>query len=437
MADSNQLVASIARDRIAIDLKTEDLCFLAALHLRGVRSGDNAFGDDILISTFGQAFELVNPGAENLRVRATHAIQRLADQRMLVRVDSAGVTHAGEYALGPLGAAIVGHYLVDDALTRENLTLLTRLLIVQLQDIQSASRAAANQSSWNTDVAEPLRVTVRELLAGIDRRQRGLDHRQAELQKEISELLNDDWFSAVDRCLTLLDGTTATLNELNEVLLRDTHHMQILIQDIAGAADDAGAHEVLVAVQQVEDGVARVAAWGTARQRAWSEFHQYLHGYIRNVVRLDPERAQSQRLRDRIGRWAERPYFLTAVHAVPCRVLRPIQARIARPPVARPRREHSATITKVTRDVRPFALKAAVTSALESGLTTLAAVLQVVLPEVAPDQRFVVIGRVDMLVAATRYVRVARPRAWREVGYGLEVEDWQLEISRPQRPGGA
>jgi hypothetical protein len=44
------------------------------------------------------------------------------------------------------------------------------------------------------------------------------------VRAEIATQLSADWFSAVDRCQALLDATTSTLREHNEVLLRDTHH---------------------------------------------------------------------------------------------------------------------------------------------------------------------------------------------------------------------
>jgi chromosome condensin MukBEF complex kleisin-like MukF subunit len=53
-------------------------------------------------------------------------------------------------------------------------------------------------------------MTVADLVAGIERRQRGLDAQQEAVQAEIATLLSADWFSAVDRCQSLLDATTST-----------------------------------------------------------------------------------------------------------------------------------------------------------------------------------------------------------------------------------
>src|SRR5690606_32769804 len=166
---------------------------------------------------------MVEPGADNPRKRATHAIQRLRDQRMLARVDGAGVVRAGEYTLTGLAAAIVEFFLADEALTRESLTLLTRTLLGQLAEVRGEASRAATPDDWRDRVVGPLRITVGDLVGGIERRQRGLDVAQEQVQQDIATLLQADWFGAVDQAQALLDTTTTTLAELNEVLLRDAH----------------------------------------------------------------------------------------------------------------------------------------------------------------------------------------------------------------------
>ena len=109
---------------------------------------------------FEQVCDVVDPGAENPRKRATHAIQRLREQRLLVRVDGAGIVRAGEYTLTRLAAAIVEYFLTDEALTRESLTLLTGILRAQLAEILAAARKAEGEDAWRTTVSGSLRVTV-------------------------------------------------------------------------------------------------------------------------------------------------------------------------------------------------------------------------------------------------------------------------------------
>jgi len=120
--DPSRTIASLARDQVNLDLKTVDLCFLAGLYLRADKAALAFFEEDMLVDMFEQVCDVVEPGADNLRKRATHEIQRLREQRMLARVDGAGIVRAGEYALTRLAAAVIEYFLADEALTRESLT---------------------------------------------------------------------------------------------------------------------------------------------------------------------------------------------------------------------------------------------------------------------------------------------------------------------------
>jgi hypothetical protein len=46
-SDPSRLIAALARDRINLDLKTLDLCFLAGLYLRADLGETGAMGGDI------------------------------------------------------------------------------------------------------------------------------------------------------------------------------------------------------------------------------------------------------------------------------------------------------------------------------------------------------------------------------------------------------
>src|SRR5215469_6277610 len=183
----HQVLVSLARSGAALELQPLDLCFLAALYLRADRSTLAAFTEDQLVDVFDQVCEVVEPAAEARR-RSTHAIRRLREQRMLARVDGAGVLRAGEFALTRLATGILEFFLEDETLTRESLTVLTRTLLGSLGDVLAAARAAGGGEAWSTQVVAPLRVTVGELVGGIQRRQRGFDVQQEEIQRQIAGL---------------------------------------------------------------------------------------------------------------------------------------------------------------------------------------------------------------------------------------------------------
>ena len=424
--DPSRTIASLARDQVNLDLKTVDLCFLAGLYLKADKAALASFEEDLLVDMFEQVCDVVEPGADNPRKRATHAIQRLREQRMLARVDGAGIVRAGEYALTRLAAAVIEYFLADEALTRESLSLLTGTLRAQLAEVLAAAKKVDGEEAWRRNVVGPLRVTVGDLVAGIERRQRGLDAQQEEVQAEIATMLSADWFSAVDRCQALLDTTASTLRELNEILLRDTNHFVALLQEIQTLAITAEITEANETVQRVIEHVDRIAAWGGARQRAWSEYYQYVHRYLRDVVRLDPDRALSQRLRDQLAAWSSRRFHLLVADASSIRLLRQLEARVELPMVARPRADREFAPEWMDAENALADIEAMVVEAVREGAHTLVDVTSRVLPALPNSTHYAATGRVADALARLAAVHAERERPWARVQERLEIEDWTV-----------
>jgi chromosome partition protein MukF len=418
-------VAVVAERRLTVELGTVDVCFLVALYVRAEGANLTSFTEAQLEDVFAQASAVAQPGEGQVRRRATHAIQRLRDQRMLARVDGQGVVRTGEFALSRLATGIVEFFLEEDVLTRESLALLTGSLRAAIAGVLEVARAAAGAAAWQGGVTGPLRVTVSELIAGIERRQRGLDVQQESFQAEIRQLLEADWFGAIERCQALLESTSATLRELNEVLLHDSSLLLALLHDIEDLAAAAGEAEAEAAAHRLIDQVDRIAAWGSARQRAWSEYFQYVHRYLRDVVRLDPTRALTQRLREQLAGNGRR-FALAYAGAPPLRILRQTAAVRDRPPVVRPH---------ATRDREPVAdagvdplvaLDAKVQRALDGGAAALSAVTTEVTAELTGPERFVEAGRVASAAARLAHAQAELERPWVAVAGELEIEDWKL-----------
>ncbi|HZJ64171.1 MAG TPA: hypothetical protein VFD36_11685, partial [Kofleriaceae bacterium] len=124
----DQVVAAIADRKPSLELGPVDICFLIALHVRAEGANLTSFTEQQLEDVFAHASSVVQPAADNVRRRATHAIARLRAQRLLARVDGQGVVRTGEFALSRLGTAIVEFYLEEDVLTRASLAVLTTSL---------------------------------------------------------------------------------------------------------------------------------------------------------------------------------------------------------------------------------------------------------------------------------------------------------------------
>jgi chromosome partition protein MukF len=415
-----------------LELSTLDLCFLATLYLRGQSSGHAAFSEEQLFEHFEQAAQVVERDPSSVRKRATHAIARLRAQRLLSRVDGAGLLRAGEYALSRLGASIVSFFLEEEVLTAETLTLLTRTLESSLRDVLVRANAATNAVELDEAVVGPLKVTVHELMEGIERRQRGLDLQQEQFQKEISALLSADWFGAVESCQTLLESTAATLRDLNHVLLSESHRLQAQLEDLQELALKTGAAAAEEAIRRAADQIDRIAAWSSGRQKSWSDYYQYVHRFLRDVVRLDPSRALTARLRDQLsGKSGKR--FTLAVASTPAPLLlRDVAPSPERPPVKRPRAERDTPPTEQAA-VDPFAiLEDSVRQKLDAGAASLRDVTAQVTAELPEEERFRAAGRVAQVVARLARTRSERERPWLPVDEAFAIEEWTLP-----RKGGA
>ena len=409
-----------------LELSTLDLCFLATLYLRGQGSGQAAFSEEQLFEHFEQAAQVVERDPSAVRKRATHAIARLRAQRLLSRVDGAGLLRAGEYALSRLGASIVSFFLEEEVLTAETLTLLTRTLENSLRDVLLHARAATDAARLDEAVVGPLKVTVHELMEGIERRQRGLDLQQEQFQKEISALLSADWFGAVESCQTLLESTAGTLRDLNHVLLSESHRLQAQLEDLQELALHSGASAAEDAIRRAADQIDRIAAWSSGRQKSWSDYYQYVHRFLRDVVRLDPSRALTARLRDQLsGKTGKR--FTLAVASTPAPLLlRDVAPSPERPPVKRPKVERDTPPDEQVA-VDPLAvLEDSVRQKLDAGVASLRDVTAQVTAELPEEERFRAAGRVAQVVARLARTRSERERPWLPVDEAFAIEEWTL-----------
>lgn len=432
--DAHVVLSALRRSRVSLELRTLDVCFLAALHLRADRMGLASFREDELLDVFEQVVALGRSSqfdeSETAGKRASSVIKRLREQKLLVRVDSAGVVRAGHYALSRLATGIVAFYIEDEALTRQSLEVIAASLALCLENVRNActSEVCADEDAWQVQVVGPLRVTLVELAGAIERRQRGFDLSQEVVQRDIRELLSADWFGAVERCTQLLDTTSAVLRELNEILMRYGHTFGELLHEILESAERAQRADAQEAARVAMDQVDRIAAWGSARQRAWSDYHEWVHRYLRDVVRLDPSRTLVHRLREQLAGKGTAPFALNVASAAPFRVLRPEFESPQPAPVRRPKKERDKGLDqqRVTADP-DAALRGAIAREVDAGASDLSTVTaRMFEPELDVDAQFHVAGRVARLVPEIASVRSAREREWRAAGDGIVVEDWTL-----------
>ncbi len=420
-------VRSVAQQGLSVALGTADLCFLVALHLRATTSGLSSFEEHQLEDVFEHVRELTTSPDDPTAARASRAIARLREQRMLSRIDGLGVVRAPEYSLSRLATAIIENLLEEDVLTKESLSVLTQSLSIALSQVRDACDVAVSEDEWAEKVVAPLQISTSDLVRGIERRQRGLDQQQESFQETIRGLLDSDWFGAVERCQELLGTTSRTLRELNELLQRDSQALLETLQDILEASVRAANSDAASIAHQLIEKLDRIVAWGAARQSAWSEYFQYVHRFLRDVVRLDPSRALTQRLREQLGSTAGRSFSLTIAGGESMMLLRETVARPPAPPVSRPRKQRDKPPKQGPVFDADAALRERVRISMQAGAASLADVTSELANESDAGEKFASAGRVAQSVAEVGKPRLERPRPWVQVGDDLLIEDWNLE----------
>lgn len=423
MADLHETIARVANAGPHLDLGPVQICVLVAMRLVTKDEVLAELDEERLSDLYVRVVEVVEGGSRLPRKKATHGLELLRQQMLLSRVDGGGLVRAGAYALTRLGAAISDAWLEDESLTRRSLVLLTTALRSNLGEVLSAAGRATTDDDWE-EIRQKLRVNVASLVEGIDRRRRGLDEQQAAIQAQVSELLAESWYGATRTCEELLDETTTTLSELNDVLMRETGDLLNLLADIEGLASDAAADEAADAAREAQLKIEGIGAWGQARHQAWSEYFGSVHRFIREHVRMDPDRALSRRLQESIAAWPDEPWFISVSAVTPYLHLRDPDVDRPRVAVRRAAEERERDPAVVASRDWERDLVSRVQQWLEDHPdSTLSDALVELLPV---EQRFRFAGRITRLLAVHGLVVSALERDWVPVDHELEVEEWNI-----------
>lgn len=413
---------------LRLRLEPQHVAFLAGVHTWCRHAEDPALDEDRLREIHRVVDEVAHADPLSAAQRATHAIGELREQRLLARVDTGGMARRAEYALTQLAKGIVEFLIDQDRLDRQSLTILTTRIRADLAEVRGAAERGGNAEHWRNHVEGPLRLTVGGLVEGIDRRQRGMDLDQERVRERIAASLEEGWFDAIATCEALLDSTRDAIVELHHTAMQEVqgiHQLLLEVRDLATMADQHGA---IAAVDAVQAQMERVTGWCSTRLAAWSEYHQTVHGFIRGWVRMDRDRAVSQRLRDAIRSYGERPWHLRVPDAPPYRHLREPEVTAARGRVERRRTETRVPIEAGVVEVAlADTLRALVAERLgETGEACLTSLLADLLPERDADGRHRLVGELVEALARGGVPAPARAGDWVASVDTLEVQELRV-----------
>lgn len=269
--------------------------------------------------------DLTDVPGESLPQRTQRAIERLVKNRLLIRVDGGGIAHQAVFDISSLAKAIVGFVNQNNQLTRQNLTIITSRIISILAEIRRSIASSGTQDFWDEMVMMPLKHVIIELLDAIEKRQRGLDAEQEEIRGQITELLEKNWLDALESCETLLEVTSTTLQELYRTLLAENSTIKQGLNEIYEMADQQGQVKVVELIDRIYLRLDQLEQWGKERVSSWSQYYRRVNDYLQSIVRFDPNREFSRKLKDRIQEFPEDPWFLELIDPQVYRGLREIQ----------------------------------------------------------------------------------------------------------------
>jgi chromosome partition protein MukF len=409
-----------------LQLDMEDAAFLAGIHAWLSINSDPTLDEDQLRDIYRIVSEVAHGDSATVMQRATGAIARLREQRLMVRTDTAGIVRGGDYSLSRMGNAIAEWFGEQEGLTRQSLEVMMTRIRADLGQIKLAAQEGGSREHWETCVSGPLRLTVMGLIEAIDRRQQGMDIQQEEIRERIGLMLEETWFEAIRSCDELLESTSGALQELHRALMHEIEGMFTLLNEIEELCEDAAQSEAVEAATHVRRQMERISVWGENRFTAWSEYYQNVHEFIRSVVSVDPDRAIRTRLRDGLKEYGKpAPWFLNVADQPPYRHLRD--------------QSHEQSIQKIER-MRSYTVaalddpgpEAPLLERLERGLIVksgqqeqmnLLEILMELLPDHHFDDIYVLAGDLVEWMTRRGAPQPLRETDWRQLGKGIEIQD--------------
>lgn len=250
---------------------------------------------------------------ESLPQRTHTAINRLLKNQLIMRVDGGGMGQIPRFDISSLGKAIIDHLSRNETLNRQNLTIITGKIVSTLSEIRKSLYSSGSDQFWEESVRLPIQHVVAELIAAIEKRQKGLDLEQEEVRNRISHLLDKDWLEALVSCEELLETTSTTLQELYQTLLSENSAIKQGLNEIYDTADQAGQESILTVIDGIYVRLDQLEQWGKERVSSWSQYYRRVNDFLQSIVRFDPNREMSQRLLESIQVYSASPWHLNVL----------------------------------------------------------------------------------------------------------------------------
>jgi chromosome partition protein MukF len=155
---SRDLTDRIARTWAAdfsLHLDRERLAFLSGIHAYLELNPDPVLGEAELRDVFSLLNDVVQGDRGSIAQRATHAIDALCHQNLLVRADLGGIATEGEFTLSPLGKTLAEWFDAQEGLSREGLEVMLTRIRGDLAGVRAAATADGDDTHCRTPDLAP------------------------------------------------------------------------------------------------------------------------------------------------------------------------------------------------------------------------------------------------------------------------------------------
>lgn len=301
----------IKNQQFFIDINAEQLTFLLLIAIYNDEKSEPEISEAMLIDLFryvASAFKLPEISLKN---RCNNAINDLVTQNLMHRFANEFTADVAIYRLTSLGKNIAKYFIRSKEFSKLKISRQLNILADEITLIATAAQEGGANDFWHKNVMQPLQYSVADMFDNIDLSQRMMDEHQKNIQKQITELLTQNWYEAIHSCENLLNTTSNTLNELQQTITTTGDKIQeqlLRIQNfLLEKTELTHISQLVFELQNKLDGI---VSWGQKSIDLWINYDKNVHKFIRTAIDLDKNRVFSERLHQSIKNYFDNPWFL-------------------------------------------------------------------------------------------------------------------------------
>jgi chromosome partition protein MukF len=265
------------------------------------------FAENELLDLYQVVDSLERKEPAGTQTRARNAVSALQKARVIIRSDCGGLSAKEPfYSLTGLGRSIADQISQTLDYDRDTLKSIINQATVQLVEAEKRTKEAKSSDEWQEHVTVPIRDFLEGAFEKILRYQSSLDEQHEQVQSKICEVaVQAKAAEAIDPCIKLLDDSIQNIRQLYDVLLDSLNKAEEVALSIASQARISGEREATLAADGVLRRTTQIKEWTETRLDAWSMHYQNVLRFIEDVLRVDPERHVSEKLKHTIRSFDE------------------------------------------------------------------------------------------------------------------------------------